>query len=592
MLTSLTIRNFKRLKETEQIHLDEAVVFIGPNNSGKTTALQALILWWFGVRKWMEKRVEPAKNMRKMPNGNGMKRTGVPINRKELFAIPVAHNKLMWTDLFVLSTTRDGNGKIIGNRDVNIEVEVEGITNGQTWRCGLEFEYRDEEVLYCRPLKNFEKNAIIESPDLLRQVNVAFLPPMSGLKTEEEKLLNSTVEARIGEGRTAEVLRNVCYQVLNPETDLQRNGRNPMEDWIRLCGVMEKLFLVKMQRPEINYRGELILRYVDERGNELEVASAGRGLQQILLLVSYMLTNPNALMLFDEPDAHLEVLKQGQVYRLLKDLGREKNVQIISASHSEVILRESANEDVIVGFLPAGKPRQINDKGSQVLKSLNRYGFDQYVFAEQRKWVLYLEGSTDLDMLKRFANRLKHPVVEHLSAPFVSYLGTNVPSAAREHFYALKQAVPSLQGVALFDRINNALENNELKELMWSKREMENYFFSPDVFLRYATGRQATDLFALAEQAQKRKAMEEAIEDVIPGYARRNLADPFWSDDKASEWMERVFRQYFENLRLPVTLSKNKYFQLIDVLDFAEVNHEINDKLDAILHVAAAAALL
>ncbi|MCL6503277.1 MAG: ATP-binding protein [Pirellulales bacterium] len=37
MLTRLTVRNFKRLEM--DIELTRSVVFIGPNNSGKTTAL-------------------------------------------------------------------------------------------------------------------------------------------------------------------------------------------------------------------------------------------------------------------------------------------------------------------------------------------------------------------------------------------------------------------------------------------------------------------------------------------------------------------------------------------------------------------------
>ena len=41
MLTKLTIRNFKRFGEVE-IELGNPVVFIGPNNSGKTSAMQAL----------------------------------------------------------------------------------------------------------------------------------------------------------------------------------------------------------------------------------------------------------------------------------------------------------------------------------------------------------------------------------------------------------------------------------------------------------------------------------------------------------------------------------------------------------------------
>jgi len=50
MLTKLTVRNFKRFGEIE-IELDNPVVFIGPNNSGKTSALQALALWHVGVNR-------------------------------------------------------------------------------------------------------------------------------------------------------------------------------------------------------------------------------------------------------------------------------------------------------------------------------------------------------------------------------------------------------------------------------------------------------------------------------------------------------------------------------------------------------------
>jgi len=49
VLTKLTIKNFKRFDEVE-IELGNPVVFIGPNNSGKTSALQALALWEVGLR--------------------------------------------------------------------------------------------------------------------------------------------------------------------------------------------------------------------------------------------------------------------------------------------------------------------------------------------------------------------------------------------------------------------------------------------------------------------------------------------------------------------------------------------------------------
>ena len=55
MLTKITIRNFKRFDEAK-IELGNPVVFIGPNNSGKTSALQALALWEIGLKRWNERR--------------------------------------------------------------------------------------------------------------------------------------------------------------------------------------------------------------------------------------------------------------------------------------------------------------------------------------------------------------------------------------------------------------------------------------------------------------------------------------------------------------------------------------------------------
>ncbi|MBM4028505.1 MAG: ATP-binding protein, partial [Planctomycetes bacterium] len=63
MLTRVVIRKFKRFSHVD-IELGNPVVFVGPNNSGKTSALQALALWDIGLRRWTEKRggkVNPEK---------------------------------------------------------------------------------------------------------------------------------------------------------------------------------------------------------------------------------------------------------------------------------------------------------------------------------------------------------------------------------------------------------------------------------------------------------------------------------------------------------------------------------------------------
>jgi len=96
MLTKLTLRNFKLFSEVE-VDLSERVVFIGPNNSGKTSALQAIALWDVGVKRWLEKRGS---------DNISAERPAVTINRQDVMSIPVPSARLLWRDLRVRKSER------------------------------------------------------------------------------------------------------------------------------------------------------------------------------------------------------------------------------------------------------------------------------------------------------------------------------------------------------------------------------------------------------------------------------------------------------------------------------------------------------
>lgn len=569
MLTSLQISNFKKFTDTIIIPLDKSVVFIGPNNSGKTTALQGLALWYLGVNKWLEKRGE--KSVAK-------KNTGVAINRKDINAIPTPNAKYLWNNL---------NTKTKKNEKIFIHIIVKGITDGTQWTCGLAFDYFGEEVLYCRPIKELNENIILKSPELLKKTKVAFLPPMSGLVAQEAKLLSSAVNTRIGEGRTAEVLRNLCFFILHPESENQKNGKTPEQNWSLFTQIIHELFGIKINEPQLNERGEIEQTYVDASKNELDLSSSGRGLQQVMLLLAYMLTNPHSILLLDEPDAHLEILRQRVIYNTITDWSLHNGSQIIAASHSEIILQEAANKDTVIAFV--GKPHQINDKGSQVMKSLTTIGFENYYLAELRKWILYLEGSTDLSILKSFARQIKHPAEDFLNNAFVHYVATNLPNEAREHFHGLKEAVPSLKGIALFDRIDKQIDEKEkdLREVMWQRREIENYLFIPEVLEKYATGTFSNDLFGVAESEKRKRAMNSAINSIIPQIAIGNKDDEFWINTKASEQLERIFKEYFKETGAYNVMGKNRFFELADLMKDADIDEEVITKLDLIHTVAS-----
>ncbi len=575
MLDRVTIRNFKRFAEVE-IELGEAVVLIGPNNSGKTSVLQALSLWELGVRKWLEKR------------GTGSvprTRTGVTISRADLVSVPLPEVKLMWKDLHVREGVKE-NGKS-KTRNIRIDIEVAGTTAGARWRCGLEFDYGTSESLYCRPLgwaagRNRGSDPI---PEAARSVRVAYLPPMSGLAASEVRLDPGAVQVRLGEGRTAEVLRNLCYRLLEDHGEAK---------WNELATRIRDLFGVELSPPVyIKERGELTMHY-RELGSRavLDISASGRGLQQITLLMAYLLSNPGSVLLLDEPDAHLEILRQKQVYSMLTEIASRSESQVIAASHSEVILNEAAQRDVVIAFV--GKPHRIDQRASQVYKALASIGFHDYYQAETTGWVLYLEGSTDLAILQEFARILEHPAARVLERPFTHYV-CNQPNRAKDHFFGLREAKPDLLGLIVLDRLDNPPPpNDQLPLITWRRREIENYLCFPEVLEAYARSiaRETTPgpLFERPEAERYVAIMREAIENRVPRAALNDPEDRFWIDTKVTDqYLDLVFEEFFSRLGIPNQMRKGAYHRLARFVPREAIDPQIEEVLDRILEVARAA---
>lgn len=576
MLTNLVIKNFKRFDHVE-IELGDPVLFIGPNNSGKTSAMQALALWNAGLKRWNAQRAGVT---------NPGRRSRATVNRRDLVAVPTPAADLLWRDLRTRNSRQPDGRMRVGH--IRIEIQVEGVGGGGAWSCGLEFGYANEESFYCQPLRLTEDRTPkrMPVPPEAGKVEVAFLPPMSGLAATETRLDQGSVNVRVGEGRTAEVLRNLCFRI---------HSERP-EQWDRLTGQIRDLFGACLDEPRyVDERGEITMSY-RENGTSFDLSSSGRGLQQTLLILSYLYANPGAVLLLDEPDAHLEILRQRQLYRHIREAASSSGSQVIVASHSEVLLNEAAGTDVVVAFV--GQPHRIDDRNSQVLKSLKEIGFDDYTQAEQTGWVLYLEGSTDLAILQAFARRLGHAdAARALDRPFVHYVCNQI-AKARNHYHGLREALPKLRAVVILDGSADEQSDDNFRCLAWNRREIENYLCSRATLESYAAATAEThvrsghprSIFVETEIERQTAAMTEAIDEVEAAMATPGQSSPWDDGTKVSDdFLTPLFEAYYKRLSLPNLMRKTNFHVLADHVPDDEIDPEIIEKLDAIARTEAAA---
>lgn len=585
LLHYIEIENFKRFGDRQRIELDHPAVLIGPNNCGKTSAIQALALWSQAVRTWYDVRKD----------SSAKERTATSLNRLNIVAVPVTRTRFFWHNTHVRR----------GNKDISMVLIVGVEYQGKVRPLAMRFRSQGDELVYCTP-----DDSVIGDLDLIAhaaRLRVELLYPMSGLDTEEPVLQPGRVDVLLGQGRTADVLRNLCLAV----------ARSSMDDWKRVVDLMQRLFNISLGQPEQTSRGSITLSYRQHGVKEpLDISSAGRGMLQMLLVFAYLYSHKRSILLVDEPDAHLEILRQKQVYVLLRDIASENGSQVVMVTHSEVILDEAL--DTNLTLLLEGRADDLAKK-QDIRNSLKHFGAEHYVKARERGYVLYVEGGTDVDMLRGLAQRLAHPVADIWDERINSfYVQNNYPLqdvgaelerveggfglTPREHFNGLRTLLPTLQGLAILDNDGQNRQDRDdgvLQIRYWRRYEAENYFVTPELLRRYAYAQYpADDLFAQQTRATVDEALAETLRDEIfggsvadyeiwaasPPDAARLIWEARTERMKLSALAESFFRRLAQKVGGVMLLTKGELHRLIPYAELSPTAaDEVRNKLD-LLH--------
>ena len=577
LLHYLELQNFKRFGDRQRIELDHPAVLIGPNNCGKTTAIQALALWSQAVKTWYQ-----AKG-----TSTPKQRTATALNRLSIVSVPVQRTRYFWHNAAVRT----------GNRDIPLLITVGVLHGHRVEPITMRFRNQGDELVYCTP-----DDASLSRPHVIEaaaDLDVALLYPMSGLDTEEPVLQPGRIDVLLGQGQTAQVLRNLCLMVL----------QNGPQDWHDIAGWIRRLFAIELDEPKETSRGSIELSYRQTKVREaLDISLAGRGLQQMLLIFAYLYSHRRSVLLIDEPDAHLEILRQKQVYVLLRELAAEQESQVVLVTHSEVILEEAVEVEHNLALLLGGAVDHLAGR-QEIRNALKYFGTDHYLRARQRGYVLYVEGSTDLVMLRALAERLAHPVAQLWDQRINAfYLRNTFPDRIldaelerveggfgldpRRHFFALREMLPGLRGLAIFDNDGKQPVDSSdggLRIVHWTRYEAENYFVTPELLQQEVTERYGGLFTGIADEVLRTLLLERVFGDREEDLETWKRMDPagarlLWEARteriKLSDLAEEFFRRLGPRLGHPMLLRKGELHQLVRLVSPSSVAPEVNEKLD------------
>ena len=590
LLHYIEIENFKTFGNKQRIELDHPAVIIGPNNCGKTSVIQAIAFWSQAVKTWHAARESSAAK----------ERAGTPLNRLTILNVPVQRTRYFWHETKVRT----------GPNDIPLVITVGVYFQGKVEPVSIRFRNQGEDLVYCSL-----DEAIRHNNDLVAyasKINVELLYPMSGLEIEEPVLQPGRIGVLLGQGQTAQVLRNLCLMVYE----------NSKKDWNKIATLMNRLFHLELGFPIQNSRGAIELTYTQIGVKEpLALSSSGRGFQQMLLIFAYLFSHKGSVLLVDEPDAHLEILRQKQVFVLLRDIATDNQSQVVLVTHSEVILDAALETNLTL--LLDGRADNLAQKKT-IHEGLKLFGTANYVRARQSGYVLYVEGGTDVDILRALAVKLKHPAAdvwdENSNVYFVenNYPETSLDSelerveggfgiTAKDHFNNLRKLITGLRGLAILDndgRNRQDFDDQSFRVRYWKQYEVENYFITPSVLLAYVANMNlGLRLFSVdAQQADDVLSglIEERIfggnrEDYLvwknsPSDAARLIWEGKSQNLKLSSFAEDFFRQLRDRTGLEMLLTKGEFHRLVEFTDPDTIPREVRDKLDLIAKLFQEAA--
>ncbi len=488
-ISSIRFNNFKALK-SYSVSLDTCNILVGPNNSGKSTIISAFRLLGAALRCANSRSPEYVSYEERRVLGHKVPVSGLPVSLENV------HTDYQYSGTKIEYRFDNGN-------KIYLSFPEDG-------GCIMAWDCSGAPI---KTASGFKKAF---------PFSIQVIPVLGPLEHEEVLVTEETVRRSLGTPKACRHFRNFWYQ--RPE------GFESFRDMVESSWPG-----MSVKRVEItDMLARSLSMFCTEGRMDREIFWAGFGFQIWCQLLTHLSRSKEfSMTVVDEPEVYLHPDLQRQLLGLLRDHTND----FVIATHSTEIIGDADPAEILIIDKNKHSAKRVRDiEGVQ--EALDALGSIQNMTLTQlarNKRVLFMEGSHDYKIIRRFAKKLKY--IDLSAGNDITQLESGGYSSwpkVRALAWGLKNTLGAdIQIGAIYDRdywceaeTNKVLSDlkNDLKFAhIHLRKEIENYLLVPTVLDRCVKA-------SLKDKAKRGGLAESSETDVDTHKILDNLTTKFQTE--------------------------------------------------------------
>lgn len=498
----VTLKKFKKYKDSTLELNNELSLLVGGNNSGKSSLLQAMATWQFckTLLEIEKGRVSWTANANNQGLGLGI------VDFTPMFLPSPSH---LWTNLKSQKQTE--------NDGYTLKIKLfwdDSEGNEKFLEMGLSLA--NDRLFIKNTSSNISIQEIINidgSPNNTNIPQIAYLPPFAGITDRESRLSPAMRNRLIGQGLSGGVIRNSLYDIhLSNQNKRQalKQGRTKIANkdlaelrendaWEILQKTLFDIFSLKIEVTPFNDQYHSYLKIECTAGkvngyqftkyknfNARDIMVEGSGFLQWLSVYTLALSEEFNVILLDEPDAHLHTQLQKNLTERLEDITIKKGKQVLLATHSTELIRAYEPYKILSLSNSRGRYLSSDDDKIGLLSGIGTMFSPKIHKLTEEKRLLIVEGVSDERFLKKIFEKLQLMWPKNI----VTWFWTGKSSERFQLYNQLKNEIPELKAISIRDRDDDSdgsVDSNlkdkgttysdvNFQAMKWRRRHIENYF--------------------------------------------------------------------------------------------------------------------